>query len=153
MKFFNKWLTLEEEEKLKIPSRRTFFIGALSTLSLAAAPEGFKRLGNLYVPDDRVWHPAMRINWVGMPEGMPNSLYATLIDDIKRHAEHMCALGPEHFRYHWEPDKFDRCHPGELHILTIETDIPDPPRQHSILKVYNTSDESRRVQACSALSG
>ena len=53
MKFFGKWLT-PEEEKLALPSRRTFFIGALSTLCLAAAPEGFTKLGNLYVPAEPV---------------------------------------------------------------------------------------------------
>lgn len=64
-RFLNKWLTPEEEEKLKIPSRRIFCIGALSTLALAAAPAGMVKLGNLWVPEpEGLWTRLMQINFL-----------------------------------------------------------------------------------------
>lgn len=157
MKFFNKWLTAAEEEALKSPSRRVFCIGALSTLCLAAAPDGFHKVGNLFVPDETIWTPGMQINWMGVPGHVPAGLYETLINDIKRHAAHLVEVGPEHFRVRWEQDQF---HKGDYHILIVETDVPEPktekrevglfagkavslPRKHDIKAIYNAPYPAR----------
>jgi len=121
-KFFNTWLSVEEEEKLKIPSRRVFCIGALSTLCLTAAPDGFKRLGNLFVPDDRIWRPGMRLNWMGEPN-MPRGLMEALIEDMKVANMYLTEVSRESFRHRWTVNRFDPT--GEQHILTIETCIPE----------------------------
>jgi len=101
MKWFNKWLTTEEEEKLAIPSRRTFCIGALSTLAVAAAPAGFQKLGNIYVPIEPIVLDSGPIDFEqGMNlagfEGMPLSLYQQFIADLTKEIDHLTGVPSEY---------------------------------------------------------